>query len=570
MLQKIWAQFKKFSYFLALSSLGLLFFAGQAGAATLYLTTSTNSVKVGELVTIRALVNTQNKTINNAEAAIIFNKDLVEVISLTTRNTIFTLWVEQPNFSNSSGRITFNGGLPNPGYTGGGGEIVSVTFRAKAQGTAAFSFAGAAVRENDGLGTDIFSGQGTVSVAIASDQPAEEPEETPQPEEEPEEEVVVSGAPVISSPTYPDPNAWYSARAGLVTWRLGSGATSVQTLLGSFPNSTPSITYTPPIYQRQISNLDDGIWYFHLRYQRAGQWSATAHYRIQIDGTAPTDLNIEPIQDANGLSLKLSAEDNLSGVDYYLIKLDGQEPLRVEKDQAANPIPLSKLRLGENNITVEVYDLAGNVALDSLNINVSPLVSPVIDDYSEQLTAGEQLTLSGHAAYIQAKVKIALKFETGEMMTYDALTDNNGNFTLATPVNIAGNYQLWAYVVDDNNVKSPDSGQVNLVVETVVPVKSSKKIAISWPVILITLAAMIFIAVISYALHLIFVLRRKLKELEKKSIQTLSALITRATKQIVALNKSKERRKLTSAEAKALADLTETIKEINKLKNNKL
>ncbi len=154
--------------------IGLLYTTG-AHAATMSLNSSVVKVTEGSTFTVSASVNTQGKTINNAEASIIYPSDIVEVVSLGYGSSIFTLWAEVPSFSNSNGVISFNGGIPNPGYTGSGG-VLSITFRAKKVGNASIALSGVAIRENDGLGTNIFSGQRNISIEVAT-KPVEPPKE---------------------------------------------------------------------------------------------------------------------------------------------------------------------------------------------------------------------------------------------------------------------------------------------------------------------------------------------------------------------------------------------------------
>ena len=104
------------------------FFFGSAEAATLFTRPSQASVSVGNIINVQVLVNTGGKAINNAEGTIQFPKDFLEVISLDTKSSIFSLWVEEPGFSNGIGQATFNGGAPNPGFTGSNGSVPSITF----------------------------------------------------------------------------------------------------------------------------------------------------------------------------------------------------------------------------------------------------------------------------------------------------------------------------------------------------------------------------------------------------------------------------------------------------------
>lgn len=128
-------------------------------AATLSLLPSSSNISVGNIITVKVFVNTLGKFINNGEGIIQFPSDLLEVVSISKNSSIFSLWVEEPSFSNYTGKITFNGGIPNPGFNGQSGYITSFTFKAKKQGIASVLFSDGTIRENNGLGTDILTGK---------------------------------------------------------------------------------------------------------------------------------------------------------------------------------------------------------------------------------------------------------------------------------------------------------------------------------------------------------------------------------------------------------------------------
>src|SRR3989344_7191998 len=122
-------------YLLIFSLFFFLSFFGRADAATLYFSPSSGDFTVGNILNVSILVNTQGKAINNAEVIINFPASLLEVISISKSGSIFTLWVEEPVLSNSAGTVTFNGGLPTPGFNGTAGKLLDVVFRIRNSGT---------------------------------------------------------------------------------------------------------------------------------------------------------------------------------------------------------------------------------------------------------------------------------------------------------------------------------------------------------------------------------------------------------------------------------------------------
>lgn len=172
-------------------------------AAILSLSANTTTVDVGNFFTITVKANTQDKYINNGEAVIQFPTDLLEVVSISKTSSVFSIWVEEPSFSNATGSISFNGGVATPGFKGDGGALATITFRAKSEGSAALSFVSGSLRENDGFGTDILSSKSgnIINIRAVEDIIIPEPLTIPKPQEQietPTEEVIES--PIVFLP----------------------------------------------------------------------------------------------------------------------------------------------------------------------------------------------------------------------------------------------------------------------------------------------------------------------------------------------------------------------------------
>ena len=71
---------------------------------------------------------------NAAEGTVSFSKDELSVVSLLKNGSIVNLWAQEPSFSNSAGSVDFSGIVLNPGYTGSAGKILTIAFKAKAEG----------------------------------------------------------------------------------------------------------------------------------------------------------------------------------------------------------------------------------------------------------------------------------------------------------------------------------------------------------------------------------------------------------------------------------------------------
>lgn len=155
-------------------------------SASFYLSPAQGTYEVGEKFFVYLLVNADGIAINASQAKVHYPTDKLEVISFSKTGSIFALWVEEPAFSNNSGMISFAGGLPNPGFIGKAGKILTIIFRAKEIGEAEVSLTDEKILANDAHGTDVFAssrgGKYTIKKAEAAPSPLPlEPGKTPAP-----------------------------------------------------------------------------------------------------------------------------------------------------------------------------------------------------------------------------------------------------------------------------------------------------------------------------------------------------------------------------------------------------
>ena len=139
-----------------LPTLLFLFFPIVVSAqATLSVSPASGSYQVGESFSVLVTLNTGNAPINAAIGQINFDNTRLEVSSLGYSQSIFSLWTDEPSFSNVAGFVKFSGGIPNPGFNGAKGNILRITFRTKATGQAPVNFLSGSVLANDGQGSNI-------------------------------------------------------------------------------------------------------------------------------------------------------------------------------------------------------------------------------------------------------------------------------------------------------------------------------------------------------------------------------------------------------------------------------
>jgi len=111
-----------------------------AGGASLRLDPRTSACGVGQSFHVSVLVDTGGEVINAVEADLTFPSSMLEVTGVDATSGSFLPIVVEKSFNNTSGRIRIVGGVPTPGFTGGAGRVATITFRARAAGSAKVTF----------------------------------------------------------------------------------------------------------------------------------------------------------------------------------------------------------------------------------------------------------------------------------------------------------------------------------------------------------------------------------------------------------------------------------------------
>ena len=481
-----------------------------AEAATLYFSPSSGSHAVGTTFSVSIYVSSADQAMNAASGVISFPQDKLEATSLSKTGSIFTLWVQEPSFSNSAGTINFEGIVLNPGFTGAAGKIITINFRAKAAGSALVNFSSGSVLANDGKGTNILTSLGNAQFSLGYVGPTVPEATTPS---------AVSGAPSapqISSPTHPDPNKWYAKKDAKFTWSLPSDVTSVRLLVGKIPAAIPTVVYTPAINEKEVTNLDDGIWYFHVQLRNASGWGEISHFRFQIDTQPPEPFEIKFVDGKETThpqpTLAFETTDEMSRIDYYEVKIDQEPPIKIKETEYKMPVQI----LGEHTVIVKAVDKAGNYTLAMTEINVLPIEAPIITDYPRELLPGSILSIKG-TALPEVTVRVYIQKDEKEIKTGETKSDKEGRWTYieVEPVE-KGIYEVWAEAIDSSGAKSRPSDKVTILVSPPAFIRIGK-LAIDYLTTIITLLVLILILVLG-----VIWAWRKIKERRKKMRKEIS------------------------------------------------
>lgn len=431
----------------------LLLSPAAASAATLSASPTSSTVSVGDTVSVYVVVSSVDRAMNAVSSTLSFPSDIFEVTSVSKNNSIITLWVQEPSFSNSAGTISFEGVVLNPGFTGASGRVITATLRAKSEGTARLLFSSGSVLANDGQGTEILTGSSGATITVGK------PSAAPQPAPVPE-----SGASVtITSATHPDQAKWYANSSPKFSWDLPTGALEVRTLIGENPKATPNIRYAPAISSKEVADLADGTYYFYVQVRTSGGLGPISRFQINIDKTPPKKFDIVFPDGSAGTDPKpkitFRTSDVTSGIDRYEVKIGSLGPLRVSEATDSSPYTLPLQEPGLHTVVVTAFDRSGNSTSALKDFVIEGIDPPTITDYpQEDLKSGDLLSIRG-TTYPNAEVTVRVRDEDGTTLTEEGSKSNSlGDFSIVIAKGLGtGVHTFTADVVDQRGARSPET-----------------------------------------------------------------------------------------------------------------
>src|SRR3989338_2532916 len=337
-----------------------------AGTASLSLSPSQGAFIVGNSFDVSIFVNTNGNDINTIEVNVKFSPDTLQIVSPSAGQSFISVWITQPTFSNEQGTIHFAGGLPSPGINTTAGLVYTITFRAKAPGTGTIEILpNSKVLLNDGKGTNILTSvtKGSYSLTLAA-----------------------PGGPEISSSTHPDQNAWYKNNNLVFSWTRGLSAAQPVENMTEFswwfdqdPRGYADNKADGTGLNASYSDVQSGIWYFHVKGKISDLWGQQSSYAVRIDNTPPAAFtpNISPdgSKPNERRIVSFTTTDQHSGLDHYEVKVlpldenTGAEPFFTEH---TSPWLTTSLGIGRYQIIVRAFDKAGNWQDGTLTITNEP------------------------------------------------------------------------------------------------------------------------------------------------------------------------------------------------------
>lgn len=131
--------------------------AGATSGATMSLSPTNKTVNQGSefSVAVQLQAPTAADRFNSADVTLSFPVAKLQVVSISKTGSVFSMWPEEPSYSNTDGTVRFAGGRTS-GFQGTG-TAVTIRFRTAVMGDAAVTMTSGQVLANDGRGTNLLS-----------------------------------------------------------------------------------------------------------------------------------------------------------------------------------------------------------------------------------------------------------------------------------------------------------------------------------------------------------------------------------------------------------------------------
>lgn len=333
-----------------------LFTPGVAFGASLSLAPEAGKHPVGTVFSTAVNVLSDGTPLNAMSGVVTFPVDKLEVVSLSKGGSIISLWVQEPNFSNTDGTVQFEGVVPSPGYSGTAGKVLTILFRVKAEGEPTLAFASGSVLANDGEGTEVLLVKQPSKVVLAPARPGN----SDNTEREDSDVTAASDRggeePIVTSNTHPR-GQWVKEDVGNFSFAVPKEAVAIRFSKDSRSMAVPTSDEVPVVTAKEVRDIPEGVSYLHVQYKTADGWSAVAHYEVKVDTAPPLPFSIVEVTPGTFL---FTTSDALSGVARYEVAVDGGEPV-IFSGVGNHRFSAPPVTEGAHTLIVKAYDEAGNV-----------------------------------------------------------------------------------------------------------------------------------------------------------------------------------------------------------------
>jgi|CXWL01.1.fsa_nt_gi hypothetical protein len=336
----------------------------------------------GSTFEVPLLIDTKGVSVNTLNITVRYDADMLSITNPAGGTSIIGLWLEPPSYDNQRGTASYVGAVPN-GIVTSSGIIGTITFKAKKTGTAVVRVQeDSEVLLNDGFGSQARVEYGSARYTIVQKAP--------------------EGVPIYSE-THPSQEAWYNNNSPVFAWDPLAGVNGYSVVFDTFPATVPPTTVTTTAPSVSYENLDDGLWYLHVRAQQNGVWGNTGHYLVRIDTTPPAKFRpqsnyvLAATIVVERVLLSFFTTDNLSGVERYEVGvIDKSSPTTASPVfiQTESPYQLPSFGEAGAHVIVRAVDRAGNIRDAGIDVSATPMFfASFLKEYSPYVLGGLVLLL---------------------------------------------------------------------------------------------------------------------------------------------------------------------------------
>ncbi len=539
-----------------------------AAEAALSLTPSNGIYPIGEAFEVDVRIDTGGSDIGSADMSLVYDPADMEYVAVSDEGSIFsTLLVDSDT---SPGRIELSGFIARgrATYSGSDGHVAQLTFVPLRNVATEVRFASgsatpplsltASVGDLTNVLTNLRAATYTLvpreSVAPAAVVYAQEAE----------------GFEITPLPV-PD-HEWFATTSVKLSWTLPDSVVEMRTTVSDDPNATPDTNYPIPLTSVELTELAEGQQFFMLQFKYGDSWGNAIRYPIAIDSTGPSHIVLkeEERQDESDprVGIAIEASDELSGIGYYEIGIDGAQATLWERPANGIYIP-DDLSPGEHVLTVTAYDRAGNSTSTDLLFLVRSLDPPVLVDAPDHVLTGDSITVRG-TTYPNAEVTVYTSYDDGEASEHVVRSDDAGGFVATlTEGARAGKYTVSFKVTDERGAASPVSIKRSINVKQPY-IMLYGNVAVTYLSVLVPLLALIVLLVLTLWLSFVFVrsykrrIGRETNEVYHVVHDEFKELRKYLIQQIGTLEKANQSRELTREEMQIFTELSKRLDHIER------
>ncbi len=424
---------------------------------SLYLSPVTGVYDTNTVFQVRVLVDTGVDKINAVEGTLTFDPKELQVDRIEYDHSILPSWTLQPRYDNDKGEIVFAGLTSTSSFSGDRGEVISLYLRGARSTETRLNFqSGSAVLAGDGTGTNVLA---VMKSGVYSFVPKENVPELPQqPATNSGGEVLGAAIVKLASPTDPDESAWYNKNSADFVWQNPPATIRVRLSL----TKTPAVPaggkeFEPPIEKRTVSDIDDGISYFHVTKDLNDGSSESETYKLQIDTKPPSVFDLKEDQrvpEDPRVSFTITATDTLSGIERIEFSLDGGTP-NPWKDIASRKYEFSVGIPGRHKLRAVAYDRAGNTLEESAEFTVEPLAAPKIELSAPSFKENESISLTASGVPGSTLTLTLTSPELPDPISESGTIGTDGKIALVGSHKLQpGRYQVVALLSDARGAQS--------------------------------------------------------------------------------------------------------------------